>query len=437
MKKLAALLLALIMVFTLCACGKAPAPTDAPTEAATDAPTEAATDAPAEVIELDFWHCWSGGNAEILDGIVAAFNEANPDIHITATYQGDYWEAASKAYTAVSTGEAPDLLMMGTDHVSIFMKEGGVLEDMIPYMEASGYDKNDLVPAFTNTYWGEDGGLYALAFGRSIPVLYVNKDMLDQVGAEIPTTWDEMNTVSQKLIEAGVCEYGFALPYDSQYFQMVIPQMGGTIWNEDATALACVEDGTLAKGLQMWQDQVKNKTLYYGPTQDSSSTCRSLFLDQKCAMYLHSVSNLAKINSNATFNYEVAYVPAGERASCNTGGCTITMLSSSEAKEACWKFLEWFITDDQGAVQICTNIGYLPFTYSMTKSDAIAQLWADIPGAKTAFEEADEIGEDFRNASTGDCLNTFMAAMEAVLYDFEDVETVVADLDAEIKTLLS
>lgn len=430
MKKLLALVLSLAMMAALSACGSSSGTTDQPAD---NTDGDAASDG---VVELEFWHCWSGGNADILNSIVDAFNASHENIHVTASYQGDYWEAASKAYSAVSTGEAPDLLMMGTDHVSIFMKEGGILENLVPYMDASGYNKDDLVPAFTNTYWGEDGGLYALSFGRSVPVLYVNTDMLDQVGASVPTTWDEVDEVSQKLLSAGVCEYGYALPYDSQYFQMIVPQMGGKVWNETGDALGCIEDGTLAKGLQMLQDQVNNKTLYYGPTQDSSSTCRALFLDKKCAMYLHSVSNLAKIDSSADFNYQVAFVPEGERASVNTGGCTVTMLSSSEYKDACWEFLQWFITSDEGAVQICTQIGYLPFTYSMTESDAIKDLWERIPGSKTAFDEADQIGEDSRNANTGDCLNTFMGAMEAVLYDNEDVNTVVANLDEEVKNII-
>ena len=256
-------------------------------------------------------------------------------------------------------------------------------------------------------------------------------------GYELRVSWspEELSKDSPEDIQRA-CEYGYALPYDSQYFQMIIPQMGGKVWNETGDALGCIEDGTLAKGLQMLQDQVNNKTLYYGPTQDSSSTCRALFLDKKCAMYLHSVSNLAKIDSSADFNYQVAFVPAGERASVNTGGCTVTMLSSSEYKDACWEFLQWFITSDEGAVQICTQIGYLPFTYSMTESDAIKDLWERIPGSKTAFDEADQIGEDSRNANTGDCLNTFMGAMEAVLYDNEDVNTVVTNLDQEVKNII-
>ncbi|MDO5401290.1 MAG: substrate-binding domain-containing protein [Eubacteriales bacterium] len=48
MKKLSALLLALVMVLALTACGAKPAPTEAPTAAPTAAPTEAPTAAPTE-----------------------------------------------------------------------------------------------------------------------------------------------------------------------------------------------------------------------------------------------------------------------------------------------------------------------------------------------------------------------------------------------------
>lgn len=72
----------------------------------------------------------------------------------------------------------------------------------------------------------------------------------------------------------------------------------------------------------------------------------------------------------------------------------------------------------------------------MTESDAIKNLWDRIPGAKVAFDEADQIGEDFRNVNTGDCLNTFMGAMETILYDNEDVNTIIADLDQKVKNLI-
>jgi len=194
MKKVWSLLLASAMALSLAACGSQPAAsTPAPAASKPAASAPAASAKPSdEVVELSFWHSWSGGNGELIDTVVQKFNDSHPNIHITATFQGDYWESASKARNAVSTGEAPDILMMGSDHVSLFMKEGDVIADLVPFMDASGYDKEDLVSGFTDTYWGDNGELYALSFGRSCPLLYVNDEMFAKAGVEVPpagTRW--------------------------------------------------------------------------------------------------------------------------------------------------------------------------------------------------------------------------------------------------------
>lgn len=439
MKKALALLLALVMALSLAACGGSGGTTTPPADKGsetTGGDTGSETPATNEVVELDFWHSWSGGNGELIDTMVQAFNDSHPNIHVTATYQGDYWESASKARSAVATGEAPDILMMGSDHVSLFMKEGGVIADLVPFMDKNGYDKSDLVPGFTDTYWGDNGELYALSFGRSCPLLYVNDEMFAKAGVEVPTKWDEMDEVCQKLIASGQCEYGFSMPYDSWYFVMIVPQMGGRIFDDAGTKLTCIDDGSLAKGLQLYQDLVNDKSMYFGPTSDSSSTCRSLFLDGKCAMYMHSVSNLANINKNATFDYSVHYVPAGDEQVVNTGGGLITMMESSEHQDEVWEFMQWYIESEEGGAFISVNTGYVPFTYSMTESEMIQNLWKEIPGAKVAFDQISEYGHDYRTPSTGDCLDAFQACLEAVLYDNGDVDQAIADLNDEVMNII-
>ena len=384
---------------------------------------------------LQFWHAWSGGNAEKLEKAVAAFNASHDDIEVVATNQGaDYWEVYSKALTAISAGETPDLLMIGTDNVGPYV-EGGLLEDLVPYMTPE--EKDDLVPAFTDTYWGDNGELWVLSWGRSCPVLFVNQDMLDEAGLKVPTTWDEVDEVSQKLIASGATNYGYSMPYDSWYFIMIVPQMGGTLFNEDLTALGCVEDGTLAKGLQMYQDQVKNKTLYFGPTQSSNDTCRSLFLNGECAMFMTSCSNLAAVNENAGFKYTVNPVPTGERKVVNTGGCTFGMLSGSEHKKEAWEFMQWYMTAEEGGASIAAGIGYIPWTKSMSETQVIKDAWAKMPEAKNAYQQILDCGEDSgRTIKTGEFTSDFMASLEAVLYDLDDVNAVVEELDQEVKAAL-
>ena len=87
MKKLLAMLLALCMVFALCACGQtaAPAADPAPAQADTAAPAE---ESAAEPVSITLWTYPIGGwgNADTVDALIAAFEAANPGITVGEDY---------------------------------------------------------------------------------------------------------------------------------------------------------------------------------------------------------------------------------------------------------------------------------------------------------------------------------------------------------------
>ena len=83
MKKALALLLALCMIFALCACGQQAAPAPAaekPAEApAAEAPAAEAPAAPAEEIVINFPSVWVGtdSKAPYMEKLIAQVNEEN------------------------------------------------------------------------------------------------------------------------------------------------------------------------------------------------------------------------------------------------------------------------------------------------------------------------------------------------------------------------
>ena len=199
MKKLVALVLALVLVLSLSA-------------------------ATAEgKITLQFWHSMSGTNADSIDHMCKAFNESQDKIEVIPTFQGDYYTSIANAVMAVATGTGPDLIQTGSDQVRMLSDEEGTVANMLDYMsEEEGVWYEDFVPGFIDSYRMtlSDGTDYvaALPMGCSTPVLYCNKTLLDQAGLEIPTTWDEMEAVCTTLLEKGLIDYGFCQPRDSWYF---------------------------------------------------------------------------------------------------------------------------------------------------------------------------------------------------------------------------
>lgn len=118
MKKVLSIVLVLAMVIAMTACGGAapaetnpPAPT--PTAPAAPAAPEKPEEKAAEPVELSFFGFKTGAEIGALEELVAEFNEANPDIHVT--YEGI---SNSSGYqdvltTRLASGQGDDVFMTG------------------------------------------------------------------------------------------------------------------------------------------------------------------------------------------------------------------------------------------------------------------------------------------------------------------------------------
>lgn len=445
-KKLVALLLSGCITLSLAACAGSSSATSSTTEsAAPSAATSAAASTASAAVKMDpnktqvqFWHSNSGNNGKLVEQCVESFNKSQDKIQVIPTFQGGYYDSIAKAQAAIGAGNAPDILQTGSDQVSILSKEDGILENLLPRMEKSGMSIDDFIPAFLTGYYDKaNKNLVALPMGCSTPVLYCNMDMFSKAGVSVPTTWDEMKTVSQTLISKGLCEYGFTIPHDSWYFWMIVPQMGGTCFNKDGTAFGCIEDGTGVKAMTLFQDMCKNKTMFFGPAAESDGDCKKKFLSGKSAMYLSSVGNLGSVAKDATFKYSLEYLPKGVKQHTPTGGNSLTMLASGKNKDAAWSFLEWMYTSEEGIAYYASQSGYLPVTNSMAKTEVIKKAWADNAFREKAFKQLEFANNDHRILGEGDVSNNVMAMMEAVLYDFADVTKQMNTLNNDGKSILA
>ena len=125
MKKLLALLLVGAMSLSMVACGgaKEEAPATTETPAATE--TTETAEAPAETTEdgavaadITLWTYPVGkfGDSATVDGIIAAFNEAYPDINVSVEYL-DYTSGDDQVTAAIEAGTTPDLVLEGPERL--------------------------------------------------------------------------------------------------------------------------------------------------------------------------------------------------------------------------------------------------------------------------------------------------------------------------------
>lgn len=113
------------------------------------------------------------------------FEAENPDIDLNIEIVS--WnDIYTKVNTLVANGNAPDIL-------NIDVLADYVADDLL--MPATDYASEDLQSKFFPSFWEAssiDDTVYALPILASCRALFVNKDLLDEAGAKVPTTWAEV-----------------------------------------------------------------------------------------------------------------------------------------------------------------------------------------------------------------------------------------------------
>jgi multiple sugar transport system substrate-binding protein len=172
-------------------------------------------------------HDWSSADRqEYWDQVINAFNEANPCI-VAETVKLP--EDRAVRLQEISAGTAPCLVGFdSSDLPRVYLM--GALLDLTPLMEADGFDPLvEFYPSVYNTGIVDDKPV-AIAKDYSVSAFYVNTDLLEKAGIEIPTegwTYDDYlqyaqlltidengnNATSPDFDPTKVAQWGGSLPY--------------------------------------------------------------------------------------------------------------------------------------------------------------------------------------------------------------------------------
>ena len=170
--------------------------------AASEAEGEAASTDPAdyevtEPITITWWHALEEQYAGTVDQIVNDFNNSQDLITVKAEYVGSYSDVNEALVAAHAAGSGlPAITVANTPYVAEY-GAGGLTEDLTPYIEATGYDVEDFGDGMIEAAQYE-GKQVSLPFLISTQIMFYNKDMADEMGITIPTTWEEMDTFMQE-----------------------------------------------------------------------------------------------------------------------------------------------------------------------------------------------------------------------------------------------
>jgi multiple sugar transport system substrate-binding protein len=380
----------LILSMLLAACGAAtteapvvePAPVEEVEEVEEVEPTatmapepeeeeeEAAAGCPNGVVTVGV-HDWSSADRqEYWDQVVGAFDEANACIKAETVKLP---EDRAVRLQEISAGTAPCLVGFdSSDLPRVYLM--GALMDLTPLMEADGFDPEaEFFESVYNTGI-VDGKPVAIAKDYSVSAFYVNTELLEKAGIDVPTegwTYDDYleyaqlltidengnNATSPDFDPTKVVQWGGSLPYWGgttgwwRGFQSALYSFGThTISDDGTTTDGFINSDTAVETWEWFRDFIHEHNAAPGATYMAAieQGFSDLFSAGKLAIAGSYWGPWFQDTFNQAENLQWAVVPlptgpGGHEAAIMWMGWGIN--SNCETPDEAWQLLKWLTTD--------------------------------------------------------------------------------------------
>ena len=346
--------------------------------------------------EISFYYPIAVGGpiTKIIDGYVADFEKANPDITVKPVYTGSYQDSIVKAMTAARAGTAPDVaVLLSTDMFTLIDADMILPYDQLATSPTDGEWIKSFYPAFMANSQAQ-GHTWGIPFQRSTIVQYYNKALFKKAGIEdAPKTWDELAADAKKLTvkdaSGNTTQWGVEIPssgFPYWLFQALAIENGAELANQDGTKVN-YNGSAVVEAAQFFADLAQKYEVMPKGIIDWGTTPKDFF-EGKTAMMWTTTGNLTNVRKNAPFEFGVAQLPAKVQGGSPTGGGNIYLFKTSDkAKQEAGLKLAQFLTTKEMAADWGIQTGYVATRADAWETDRMKAYAKDFPPAAVARDQ--------------------------------------------------
>jgi len=384
--------------------------------------------------QATYWYLSVDPQETIRRNSVNRFNQANPKTPIKGTaFQNDAYK--TKIKTAIGAGQAPTIIWgWGGGGLESYVKAGQV-EHLTSWFDENSAIKDKLFKA-SFAAATVDNKIYAMPSEVVHPLfIFYNKKVFDQVGAQVPTTWEEVKALVPKFNAAKIAPFslgGQSRWTNMMWLEFLFDRIGGPeIFQAvyDGTANAWSNPAAI-QALTEVQNFVKMGGFIKGfssITADSNAD-QALLYTGKAAMMLHGAWTYGSMKTEGGdfvtgghlgyFNFPP--VEGGKGDPSNTYGnpgqyLSISSKATDAEKETAKKFFATQVLSDAeqkewiaaGQVPIVNggdklfasspDADYLNFVYGVSsKASVFSQSWDQAMSPEAAEILLDNIAKLFQ-----------------------------------------
>lgn len=288
--------------------------------------------------------------------LAAAFTEQTGiPTEVTALFD----DFETKLQQAASAKDLPDIVINDTAQLGTLVEQGLVRPIDRDALEGA----DDLTPASWDAATDSEGTAYAVPFSAQSFALFIRSDWREAVGAEVPTTWEEMDALAEQFTTGDPDgngdddTYGYAVPgstkrgYTSWYLSSFLwSGGGGFLSGEPGSYSPAVDSPESVEVLEWFQDTFCDGLVAPGAVTAETSQTHPVFEGGQAGIYLTGPYMMARFDENlGADKYEIAPLPAGPggEAASLAEGENVYLMAGSENEDGQEAFAE-FATSPEG-----------------------------------------------------------------------------------------
>ncbi|MCG7505343.1 extracellular solute-binding protein [Mesorhizobium retamae] len=401
-----------------------------------------ANTASAEPIKLDVTYS-SNAYTSVLEQTVAAFEKLHPDVKIKfrTPVPNTYDELLQTTLRSAAIGDLPDISLQGNQSIQILAARNLAvpLNDLIakdPNWSGLGY-----APSL-DEFGQLSGESYALAYATSVPIIYLNIDLLTKAGVtdiDALDNWDDLTAAAKKVQALGNDHVGGLFDYQSAgnwTFQALVTSQGKPFLTADGSDIAFDGESGL-KALQILRDFGKTGTVDMTQPQMLQA-----FASGTVGVFASYSAAIGKIEEVAQGRFKLKSLPwpmLTESGRLPAGGRSLVILSHDKARQkAAWEFAK-FLVGPEGQTILVKGVGAVPVnTIAIDRPDLLGDYYRANENSATALSSAARLTNwnPYPGADPVKVSDTVKDYLRRVLINHEDPKTVLGEMADKIDGMI-
>lgn len=376
-------------------------------------------------VTITFWHTLLRSNAEWLEAATDEFNSSQDQVRVRLAQQPSYQDAFTKFKAGLQSRDLPDLVQMEETTVQQMIDSRSTIP-VQACIDADDYDLSTFVPRGLE-YYASGGVQRAMPWAISNPILLYDKSKLAAAGLDPeqpPETLDEVRSMSQAIVGAGVAEHGISLKIAPYIYEFLLAKSGGEYVNNgngrDARAdEANLDSETSLAIFSWWQDMVDDGLALNTGADPNNIDHLLAIATGGAAMTIEASSAIGPIEavlSSGDFgDLELVAAPlpsltGGGGVPVGDGALWLPEASSPAERAAAWRYAQFLLAPEQQA-GLAVAGGYVPVRTDATEVPELVEHWKAHPAYRVGYDQL--LAGPVDRATVGSLIGEYQAVRDA------------------------